>query len=61
MVTYRDGLAADSQMMTKFVEGLLERRILRGPLKFYPSVVHTEQDVDRTIEAFEEVIPTLRG
>ena len=61
VVTYRDGLAADSQMMTRFVEGLLERRILRGQLKFYPSVVHSEDDVDRTIEVFEEVIPTLRG
>ena len=61
VVTYQDGLAADSQMMTRFVSGLLERRILRGPLKFYPSLVHTNEDVDRTIEVFEEVIPTLRG
>ena len=61
VVNYRDGLAGDSQMMARFNSGLLERGILKGSQKFYPSIAHTGDDVDRTIEAFAEVVPTLRG
>ncbi len=60
-INYRDGLRADGQMMARFNGGMLERGILKGTQKFYPSMVHTEEDVERTIEAFEEVAPTLRG
>ena len=59
---YRDGLAADAQMMARFNAGLLERGILKlWPQKFYPSIVHTEADIDRTIAAFAAVVPQLRG
>ena len=58
---YRDGLAADSGMMARFNAGLLERGVLKGGQKYYPSVVHTDEDVERTIEAFKEVVPTLQG
>lgn len=58
---YRDGLAADSGMMARFNAGLLERSVLKGGQKYYPSVVHTDEDVERTIEAFKEVVPTLQG
>ena len=57
--TYRDTLAADGQMMGRFNAGLLERGILKGGQKFYPSLVHTDEDVEQTIAAFEEVIPKL--
>ncbi len=57
---YRDTLAADAGLMTRFNGGLLERRVLKGGQKFYPSMVHTEEDIERTINAFEEVIPGLR-
>ena len=48
-------------MMGRFNGGLLERGILKGGQKFYPSMVHTEEDVEKTIQAFEEVIPTLKS
>ena len=57
---YRDGLAGDAGMMTRFNAGLLERGVLKGGQKFYPSMVHTDEDVERTIEVFREVVPTLR-
>ena len=58
---YRDGLAADAQTMSKFNAGLLEQGILKSwPQKFYPSLAHTEEDIARTIEAFQKVVPTLR-
>ncbi len=60
-INYRDGLLADGQMMARFNAGLLERGILKGTQKLYPSMVHTEEDVERTITAFEEVIPELRA
>ncbi len=60
VVNYRDGLASDAGMMTRFNAGLLERGVLKGGQKFYPSMVHTEEDVERTIEVFKEVVPTLK-
>jgi glutamate-1-semialdehyde 2,1-aminomutase len=57
---YRDTLAADSAMLTRFTSGLLERGIFRGSQKFYPSAVHTDEDIDKTIEAMREVVPLIR-
>ena len=56
---YRDGLSADGDMMRRFNSGLLDQGILKGPQKFYTSVAHTEEDVERTINAFQEIIPAL--
>ena len=61
VTNYRDTPAADTSMMTRFNTGLLERGILKGGQKYYPSAAHTSEDVERTIMAFEEVIPGLRG
>jgi len=62
VTNYRDGLAADSQTLARFNAGLLEQGILKSwPQKFYPSIVHTDEDIDRTIEAFSVVIPKLMG
>ena len=59
---YRDGLAADAGMLAKLNAGLLEKRIIKSwPQKFYPSIVHTDADVDETIAAIQAVAPTLRG
>ena len=59
---YRDGLAADAGMLAKLNAGLLEKRIIKSwPQKFYPSIVHTDDDVDETIAAIQAVAPTLRG
>ena len=46
--------------MARLTSGLLERGILKGGQKYYPSAVHTDEDIDRTIEAFREIVPTLR-
>ena len=58
---YRDGLAADAQTMSKFNAGLLDQGVLKSwPQKFYPSLVHTEDAIAKTIEVFQKVVPTLR-
>ena len=61
VTNYRETLAADSQMMARLNSGLLERGILKGAQKYYPSTAHTEEDVERTVQAYREVVPTLRG
>ena len=61
VVSYRDGLSADGGMMAKLNTGLLERGILKGGQKYYPSAAHTDEDVDRTIQAIKEVVPGLKG
>ena len=49
------------QFMLAFVctAGLLENGILKGPQKFYTSVAHTGEDVERTVQAFQKIAPTL--
>jgi len=58
---YRDTLAADSGMMARFNTGLLERGILKGAQKYYPSAVHSDEDVSKTIQAMREVVPQIRS
>ena len=58
---YRDILSGDSAVMARLNAGLLEHGVLKGGQKYYPSAVHTDEDVERTIEAYRQVVPTLRG
>lgn len=58
---FRDGLSADSATLARLNAGLLERGIIKSwPQKFYPSVAHTDADVEQTISTIREVAPTLR-
>ncbi len=61
VANYRDSLAADTAMMNRFNTGLLERGILKGAQKYYPSAVHTDEDIEKTIQAMREVVPLIRG
>jgi glutamate-1-semialdehyde 2,1-aminomutase len=59
---YRSSLGGDSAMMARFNTLLLEQGVLKGwPDKFYPSLAHTSEDVDRTIEVFASAIEQLKG
>ena len=59
---FRDGLTADGQPLSRLNAGLLERGILKSwPQKFYPSIAHTDADIDQTVDAIREVAPTIRG
>ena len=60
VVNYRDTLTGDGAMLGRLNAGLLERGVLKGGQKYYPSAVHSEEDVERTIEAYRQVVPTLR-
>ena len=59
---FRDGLAADGQPLARLNAGLLERGILKSwPQKFYPSMAHTDADIERTVDAIRAVVPTIRN
>ena len=58
---YRDTLSAHGTMMTRFNTGLLERGVLKGAQKYYPSAVHSDADIEKTIEAIREVVPLIRS
>ena len=58
---YRDILSGDSAVMARLNAGLLDHGVLKGGQKYYPSAVHTDEDVERTIDAYRQVVPTLRG
>lgn len=58
---YASTLANDRGVTEQFNVGLLERGVLKGwPSKFYMSLAHTDEDVDRTIEAFGQSISEIR-
>ena len=58
---FRDGLAADGEPLGRLNAGLLERGVIKSwPSKYYPSMAHTDADIERTIDAIREVAPMLR-
>ena len=59
---YRDTLGADKEMLGQFNARLLEKGILKAwPDKFYPSLAHDTEDVDRTIEVFTSTVEEIKG
>ncbi len=59
---YRSTLRGDTAMMAQFNSLLLEEGILKSwPDKFYVSLAHNTEDIDRTIEVFASTISKLKG
>ena len=59
VINYRGTQTGDGDLMRRFNTGLLQNGILKGPQKFYTSLAHTEEDVERTVEAFRQIAPSL--
>jgi glutamate-1-semialdehyde 2,1-aminomutase len=57
---YRSTLSADGERLRQFNRRLLERGILKGGQKLYLSLAHTDDDLDRTIRAFQDTAERLR-
>lgn len=58
-----DAMKSDREAFAQFFHGMLDRGVYLAPSQFeagFLSAAHTEEDVDRTLEAAEEVIATLR-
>ena len=57
----RSTLSADSQKLARFNQLILDRGILKGTTKFYISTEHNEQDVEKTLQAFQEAAEILKS
>jgi len=58
---YRSSLSADSQKLARFNQLILDRGILKGATKFYISTEHNDQDIEKTLAAFEEAADILKS
>ena len=56
---YRSTLGADNEMRKRFNSELLARGILKGDHKFYVSLAHTDEDVDKTLDAFDGALAAV--
>ena len=60
--SYRDCMHFDARQREMFDYGLLARGIHFHPDKpFYTCTEHTEEDIDRTLSAAEEVLKKMKG
>jgi len=58
---YRDSLKADKEMMGRFNHHMLESGVLKGGQKYYISMAHSVEDVDKTIEAMDYALDQAKG
>lgn len=58
---YRSALEGDRELLKAFNAGLLRRGVLKGTQKIYVSLAHTDEDVARTVEAFDGALRALTG
>jgi glutamate-1-semialdehyde 2,1-aminomutase len=59
---YRSSLKADSRIIQQLGRGLLERGIMTNlAAKLYISLVHSDADIDRTLEAVEDTLKAMRA
>ena len=60
---YQDALRSDTSLFARFHKGMLERGVYLPPSQFeaaFLSLAHTQEDIERTIEAAGETIEGLR-
>ncbi|MQF69642.1 aminotransferase class III-fold pyridoxal phosphate-dependent enzyme [SAR202 cluster bacterium AD-804-J14_MRT_500m] len=58
---FRSTLSADHALNNRFRNLLQDEGVFRGPSKFYPSLAHTDDDLEQTISAFRHAITKLRN
>ena len=56
---YRSTLSGDKEKIKRFNRLLLDNGIFRGDSKFYISIAHSPDDLQRTVEALAIVIEKL--
>ena len=57
---YRSYISSNKNLMDKFNLLLLKNGILKSmPFKFYPSLAHTDEDINKTLEIINEIAPQL--
>ena len=63
VVGYRDTWSVDAEKAYRFKTGMIRRRVwtVPGGPKMYVSLVHSEEDIDRTLAVAEESLRDLRS
>jgi len=56
---YRATLTADRALHAIFTRALLERGVVKAAQKIYVSLAHTEEDIQRTVEAFSAALQAV--
>jgi glutamate-1-semialdehyde 2,1-aminomutase len=56
---YRTTLAADRRVHAAFVQEMLRRGVVKAAQKFYVSLVHGEEEVDRTLQVFTAALQAV--
>lgn len=60
IIDYRSTLTSDQALLKAFNQECLKRGVLKGSQKIYISLAHTDEDVERTLEAFAGAISVLK-
>ena len=56
---YRATLTADRALHAAFTRALLEHGVVKAAQKFYISLAHTEEDIQRTVQAFNAALQAV--
>jgi glutamate-1-semialdehyde 2,1-aminomutase len=59
VVDFRTSQTANPMLGFQFMQALLDRGVLKGHEKFFVSTVHSDADVDFTVEVIEEAVQSL--
>ena len=59
IVDYRSTQKNDKAKMARFNQVLLDNGILKSDVKSYVSTVHTESDIELTLQAYEKAIDII--
>lgn len=59
VVDFRSAARADVGMSYRFGQALLDRGIMKGHEKFFVSIVHSDEDIDLTIDAIQDAAHEL--
>ncbi|MDH5757921.1 MAG: aminotransferase class III-fold pyridoxal phosphate-dependent enzyme, partial [Nitrospinota bacterium] len=60
---YMDAKTCDTKRFAQFFNGMLEKGIYMAPSQFeacFVSLAHTEEDIDKTLEAAEDVLKSIK-
>ncbi|MCJ7437621.1 MAG: aspartate aminotransferase family protein, partial [Acidimicrobiia bacterium] len=61
---YDEAKASDADLFARFFHGMLDRGIFLAPSAYesmFPSLAHTDADIDRTIAAAADVLASVVG
>ena len=56
VVDYRGEFHSDRHLKAAIVDGLKRHGVYKAGIKFYPSVAHTDEDLETTLVAFEAAL-----